>query len=276
MCVTSGPAQMGDTQVFTFDPNHNNDHRAHHITAYLNTAINASGTPNCMLLHFPAQELPELVLDGLNAHTDVMRAVTHGLPRLSDGLPDDNGDWHLVSRGVETAVVQAYGDYHVVIANSASDIPQVLNKVPVDRRPPMTTDLENLIGWYDEHFFGYRFLLCCFNGHVRPSHPIVVSWIPDNDDVLFAPGLDGHTGELPRLGEPMPRNFRVAFGLDGVNLPKQVELHRPNPANHWWVPESVTGFFDDRVSGINSDYVVPRLTIAEGMSGRELLEDLVL
>lgn len=104
--------------------------------------------------------------------------------------------------------------------------------------------------------------------------PIMVSYHPDNDDVLFIPGLDSHDGELPKLGQGMPRDIQVAFGIQSVDLTHAV-TQQPSFRDAW-APQSVSGFWDNRSDGANTDYAVARESLLMGMNGRELIEDLVL
>jgi len=131
-----------------------------------------------------------------------------------------------------------------------------------------------LIEWYKEQFSDYAFVLACFNGEVRPRHPIVVEYFPHSDDVLFVPGLDGHTGDLPAIGQPMQRDFRVAFASEAHTLP--LNVHYSEQIFHErWAPLTVTGFYDNRPHGENTDYVLPLESIEEGFFGHELLDTLI-
>lgn len=69
--------------------------------------------------------------------------------------------------------------------------------------------------------------------------PIMVSYHPDNDDVLFIPGLDSHDGELPKIGQPMPRDIQVAFGIQSVDL-AHVVAQQPS-FRDGWAPQNHIG-----------------------------------
>lgn len=268
MCITSAPAEMGSTRAYTYANLDTSDSHNWHVTGYQNTARNLSPAPNCMMLHFPGSQLR--LVDGGPEHTKtMMEDITRDLPALEE------------TRGLSrsfaapgAAQVVEYGDYHVVVAQNAHDIPRALDHIPDWRRPMLTRSLMDLIGWYGANFPGYSFVLACFSGSVNPTHPIVVEYIPHNDDVLFIPGLDGHDGQLPSVGAPMHRDFRVAFGYEGNVQPFTVN-YRDDIAHQRWAPRDVTGFWDNRTVGPNQDYVVSLQDTNFGLAGNELLLELI-
>ncbi len=267
MCVTTAQAQIDRTQVYSLVTTHIDGGQPVHVTGYQNRAKNLSAEPNCMILHFPSQAVPEL-LQGATSSKGLMASITAGLDTLGPTPPVFRG------RGshLESAHVEEYGDYHVVLADYAKNMLNVLDQVPTNRRPRITPQLEALVGWYGQQFPDYTFLLACFDGSVHPSHPIVVSYVPDNDDVIFCPGLDGHDGTVPELGAPIDRDFKVAYGVAGLTLKHEVNFGRSD----WWIPTSIAGFHDNRASAPNGDYVIPLMTLQERFDGRELAEDLIM
>ncbi len=268
MCVTTGIATMDQTQVFTMVSSHLRGGQPVHVTAYQNRALNLSDDPNCMILHFPSQGKVELVQGAQNT-SGLMTSITSGLTPL---VPSYSRSGRNLESRLHTAHVEEYGDYHVVIAEYPADMFKVLEQVPATRRPPITAQLQALVEWYGRKFPDYTFVLACFDGSVRPTHPIVVSYVPDNDDVVYCPGLDGHDGKIPEIGQPIARDFKVAFAVNDTILPHKVNF----VLSDWWIPTSVAGFFDNRTDAPNSDYVVPLLNLQEAFDGQELVNDLVL
>lgn len=269
MCVTTNIATMDQTQVFTMVTSQLHGGQPVHVTAYQNRALNLSDAPNCMILHFPSQGKVELV-QGAQSTKGLMASITASLSPLVSNhargfISKSAGQSH-------TAHVEEYGDYHVVIAEYAADMFMVIDQVPANRRPPITGQLQALVEWYGKTFPDYTFVLACFDGSVRPTHPIVVSYVPDNDDVVYCPGLDGHDGMIPEIGQPIKRDFKVAFAANDITLPHKVKFDQPA----WWIPTSVAGFYDNRTDAPNGDYIVPLLNLQEGFDGQELVSDLVL
>lgn len=269
MCVTIAPAEIGGTRAFTYANFATEGRHNWHVTGYQNYASNLHQGPNCMLLHFPGNELR--LVDGPQHTQFMMEDITVHLPEIEPVMR-----WR--SAGIEAhskdARVEAYGDYTVVIAEDAMHIFNVLSKVPADRRPNATPEFHAMVAWYQAAFPGYSYVLACFNGNVKPVHPIVVEYVPHNDDVLFIPGVDGHDGLLPRLGEPMKRDFRVAFGHEARIQPFVVD-YRDNIGHQRWAPQDVTGFWDNRSNGPNLDYIVSLEDTDFGLTGKELLSELI-
>jgi len=258
--------------AFTFDHLDNPDKRTWHVSGYQNNALDLSGNPNCMLLHFPGDEIR--TIHGPETTHRFMADMTRVLPAL-EPLRDFRN-----SRGTRSASnfqprVEEYGDYHVVLAQDDTNILDMLEAVPEQRRPPRTKQLEALVNWYQQKFENYCFVLACFVGEVRPIHPIVVEYVPHNDDVLFVPGLEAHDGLPPVIGQPVERDFRVAFGLQVCPQPVQVQYTDHAIRGQRWAPDDVTGMYDNRLQGPNQDYVVPYDSIKDGLFGKELLEVLV-
>ena len=263
MCVTFVPAQTGVTSVYTYRTN------AGDVTAYQNSAVNLGPTPNCMLLHYPAIDGLEL-LKGPHLTRTLMADVTDQLPELQP-----HGRTRGLTFGAESsrgATVEEYGDYHVVLAKSADDLLTVLDEVPPSRRPVVTRSLVELVDWYQATFPGWAFVLACFDQSINPEHPIVVRYQPQDQDTLFAPGLEAHDGSAPLVGGPGNRRFKVAFALDGHELSLKVD--HQGITNRRWAPSSVSGFYDNR-PGMNRDYVVRVDDLLDGKHGAELARELV-
>ena len=201
-----------------------------------------------------------------------MEDMTDKLPKLFQEPTFRGGPRPAASFG---AVVEAYGDYDVVLAEDASDILDALEGVDPMRRPNRTPELEAMVAWYKATFTDYAFVLACFNGNVNPRHPIVVEYVPHNDNMLFIPGLEGHDGNLPQLGQPTGRNFRCAFGAEDTTQEITVEYRDGDIGSNYWAPSNVTGFYDNRWDGINGDYLIPLESVREGLFGSDLFLDLV-
>jgi len=89
------------------------------------------------------------------------------------------------------------GIYTVVLAENAEAIPAALSRVPERKRPTMNPALfEAYSAWYPN----WTFALCCFNVfHAAHATPMLWWYEPMNPNVLFAPGVDCHTGDVPDL-----------------------------------------------------------------------------
>lgn len=265
MCVTLKPAMIGQLSVMTYAII-DNDPRATHVSAMQVAASNRAPGANCMVFHFPGNQLQ--LVHGPEQTKTFMRDITQNLPEV---------EMRSQLTAPVTAVdprIEDYGDdYTVVLAEHTGEIPDALASVPEDRRPDITERFQMMIAWYEDQFPDYGFVLACFNGDVNPTHPIVVQYHPHSDDVLFAPGLIAHDGNLPKLSSPVDQKSLVAFGVQRVTL--QSEVQYADRVSSDWAPRTVSGF-SLHGTGANLDFMVPLLNLEEGFSGEELYADLVL
>lgn len=264
MCVTSGPAVIHGTRTYVHATQL--DGTPVHVSGYQNVNKSLAG-PNCMFLNFAGQNLkfvrgPELTRSFMDDMTQDLPELVY-TPRMrgmSDGGPMS------FSMGV---TVEVYGDYTGIRTDGPADILAALDQVQPDRRPPRTALLEEMIAFYMAFTPHDSFVLACYNGTVKPKHPIVVSYEPHDPNVLTIPGLDAHDGRPPTPGELVSRDFRVAFGIAGTKLP-HFTYYDDNVGGYSWAPSSVAGFRDNRPQGPNGDYVVTFEDVRRGLTGSEL------
>lgn len=201
MCVTAAPAALASTVVYAHClPS------GRHVLGYANTAINLSDGPNMMLLHVPTSSLhPDALVDTSNAPNVLNDMVTALRPRsLSRATMGASGG---------SVYVIAYGIYTVVMADQASLIPSALHQVPPSRRPRIDQRQLDLLDWYDQLWPDWSFMACCFNNRdARRATPILLSYDPLWPGLLFAPGIDCHTGGIPDLDSHVHRDHWVIWG----------------------------------------------------------------
>ena len=182
-----------------------------HVLGYQNKVGNGGqSAPNAMLLPFPAVPAsmgPSDVLDTSSCPRvleDIAKAV---MPPPAAFLTRSR------SRGAPpTAPVQIFdtGIYTVVLAHSATLIPDALEQVAVDRRPPPNPALfEAYARWYPD----WTMALCCFNNaHAALATPMVWKYQPSQPEHLFLPTLDCHTGDVPDLQAGVRPDHTIAVG----------------------------------------------------------------
>ncbi|MDB5185337.1 MAG: hypothetical protein JWN38_1145 [Candidatus Saccharibacteria bacterium] len=268
MCVTSNPAKIRNTRTYAYATSR--DGQPLHVCGYQNQAETVSA-PNCMFLNFAGRNLA-LVREALGTKS-LMLDMTKSLYALEPVVVTRGMSKSLFGGGVS---VEDYGDYTVVLSQHPADILSVLEseEIPIERRVYRTPLLEEMVNFYMAYYPHDTFVLACFNGAVKPSHPITVSYTPRNPDVLTVPGLDAHDGFAPQPNAPLARDFYVAFGIEGVKLPHEVHYH-DDVAGSFWAPSSVAGFRDNRYAGPNRDYVVRLDDVAAGCTGFELADALI-
>lgn len=267
MCVTANPASIRGTRAFVYATEL--DDSPVHVCGYQNQARTLDGG-NCMFLNFAGSNL-ELVR-GPEHTRNFMRDMTVSLPELviSQGMRGG-----MFSNGSRSITVQKYGDYTVILAQGPGDILSALDEVEPSRRPARSSRLKEMVDFYMSWYPRDTFVLACFDGSVKPEHPITVSYTPRNARVLTIPGLDGHDGNVPLVGQPVYRDFRVAFAINGLPLAHRVQYTEGWIEEQPWAPSSVVGFVDNR-RGPNGDYVVPIQAVQRGLTGRRLADKLVL
>lgn len=241
-----------------------------HALAYMNKATTMYG-PNCMLLHVPGD-----IYDLVRTHgagdfmTNMGYAVHDIMPALTLGGTFRGGGMRSVGFTVEK-----YGAYEVVLAKSASVIPQALQHVSPIKRPTVNADL---LDWYGANYPDCSFVLACFNNQQEVAdHPIFLRYMPHDTSMLYAPGLESHTGEPPALGaHENVRGFKVVFGsklADGSESGVTWN-HRNHSYGHQLdalLPERIVGFHDI-MYGANEDYVAKVDDVLNGVTWRELFK----
>jgi len=234
-----------------------------HLLGYQNSSRSFVGA-NCMLLHVPTRVLTEQSL-----------VPTWGTPNFMKDMGKTVGSLTSLSRGGgtmgmqfrSTPIVVQYGNYEIVLASSASDIPDALERVSAAKRPMINRDL---LSWYDRNFDGYSFILACFNNaDEKPNHPILVRYQPTDSTHLFVPGLESHDGRPPIIGSrEHPRDFKVVFGsrlaTPNASL-NSVRYTDELGALATLLPQQVVGFRDEG-EGANADYKVSVDHVRQGMN----------
>lgn len=262
MCVTPTFARIGGTKTYCYAVG------GRHVVAYQNVATTPGG--NVMILNLPGADL-QMVRNGPERTRRLMSDVVADLPDAVE-LREK-----VTLGGLRMPVrVESYGDsYTVVLAEGPGDIFEAVmsDEVPSDRRPRPddVSNLRALITFYTAWYPQDAFVLACFSGSVKPQYPVTVSYVPHDPTVLTVPGLDGHDGELPIPNSPVHRDFDVAFGVQGLDLPHAVGY--TDQVSSQWAPDTVAGFRDNRW-GPNGDYVIPLESLKRGLTGPALVQEL--
>jgi hypothetical protein len=233
MCISAAPARFAATTLYAGEVVA--DGRVVHVLGYENTVQNLLRPPglrfpgraipiwrrrdaeraaafghargNAMLLHFPAvpgtmsqanvvdtEDCPDILRDMVTA-LDPPRPFAWGAPEAA---------------GPQDVEIFESGIYTVVLAADARAIPAALGLVPEPKRPPLN---DKLFDWYAAAFPGWPVALCCFET-ARAVHATPMLWWyePLDPDILFAPALDCHTGDVPDLTSHVKVDHWVVFG----------------------------------------------------------------
>ncbi len=240
-CCSLAPADFTDTYGWAGEFEKNG--KLMHILLYENKPTNLIAGPNAMILPIPA--LPNSLtsanmLEGTDFtgvagelykcsdwhfFGDIDQALTsfgifvRSIPQiiafffnLSKNLDNLSSAAASAGAGPESVQVFNKGSYTVVLANSASDIPAALSRVPVDRRPELNSEIFTA---YDNWYHGYTFALCCFNKSITPE-PLVWVYEPIDPDHIFFPALDAHTGRAPVLDTTVKVDHKLVISSHHV------------------------------------------------------------
>lgn len=126
-----------------------------------------------------------------NFMKDLKVAVQPRRP-LSRGGKSDG----LLSFGTRAVVVHGFdqGTYDVVIAGSAAAIASVIPEVAKEKRPVINDDLYSEL---DRLYPTWTFVLFCFGeSTAEKAGCALMTYRPQREDILYLPGLDGHTGKV--------------------------------------------------------------------------------
>lgn len=254
MCVTSGPAIMTNTLVYGYVPLPREGEPQRHVVGYQNEAESLLGD-NFMLLNYAGTDLR--LVRGPEHTTSMMTDMTRGLQELIELRSWRGGDG---TRGDTYGVtVEEYGDYTIFLSQSASAIVDAIMDHPGSSSfdSGAIRQLALSAAYFEEHYPLDSFLVPMFKHgvKVKPTHPIVVDYVPRQPEFLTVPGLDGHDGSMPIIGTPVGRDFTLAFGVQGVDL--HPVHYKDASVSPLWAPESIVGFIDNRFNGPNGNYSLP-------------------
>lgn len=280
MCCSFEPAHFSDTIVTAYELSQ----MGIHVVGYQNRASNLGlgstltakyqfsrgGPPpvtgNAMLLHFPAAEpmTEENMLDTSHA-THILKDMVLAVaprPKMVVSLGS-----RLIGAARGPALVFEKGNYHVVLAQNAMDIPAALNRVPEERRPEITDRTRAIYMQYDEWFPGWQYALCCFNNsELREADPLLWWYKPMYPRYLHMPALDAHDGNPPDIHTTVLADHWVIVGSDRMkeDLGSPVQYQDE-------IPDSMSTYLPKRVYGMrmsgeypNGDFAFPISQLVEG------------
>ncbi len=217
---------------------------------------------NAMVLHIPSDDIEILLASHvqLSALSDTLGGVA--LPQLSTVY---NSGMRGGMSGGRIPPVVSQGAYDIAVAPPDSDsvkraFESILSVNPDFVPPEMSPELIDFYKGLYPGMGGVGLVLAGFNpNRGMESHPIAMSYSQKGEGV-FMPGLEEHSGEVPTVGEPGVRDFRVmaspharfseseGFGID---------------------PDTVVGFHEKRANGRNDDYLIDEDDLGEIFAGAD-------
>lgn len=255
MCVSLASAEFSATTIVVYKRRHP-IHGDIVVLGYANTAVNYNRRPNALVLHFPTAD----------PMTQSNFIDTQRVPRFMQDLRSavQPSARSLSTRGVRStfAEIFTYGIYTVVLASDASAIPAALEQVPQDKRPDLNP---RLFHWYAQQYPGWSIALCCFNNrYAQQASPLLMWYKPQQTELLIAPTLDCHTGDIPNLYDHVDVDHTLILATDDMRYGEPV-MYRDHisPDLMDFLPLRVVGRY---VSGQyeNGDFAVPVSDVQQG------------
>ncbi len=206
-----------------------------HVLGYQNTALNQASGANAMLLPIPAKPGSMTAKNMLDLST-----CPHALEDVQEAAARS-----IVTRTISASPPRRLevfdrGLYTVVLAQSASDIPQALERVRPDRRPQLAPAIfEAYEKWYPK----WTFALCCFNSRQAAEGAPMLWWYePLNPDQLFFPALDAHSGQPPDLKAAVAVDHALAVSTERMRVSADVHYRdKVAPEVAAYLPTRVLG-----------------------------------
>lgn len=236
MCVSIFPAEFFGTTIMGNLAMHP-QHGEIMVIAYENTAENRHSGANAMLLHFPSryhmsQENFVSTEGASNILADMRKAAT---PITRGGRLSGE-----ITKGF--VEIFKHGIYTVVLTDDASQIPNALHRVPVEKRPGLN---QKLFDWYAKHYKGYGVALCCFNNRdAKQATPLMVWYTPQNPGLIELPAIDCHTGETPYVSSKVYVDHWLI--LSSYKMPRRLGSDVNYQDN---LPREIIPFLPSRVIG---------------------------
>ncbi len=229
MCVTSGPAKLGDTIVAAWEIK-----EGEHALGYQNVVQSLIGVPSndegrFYSRQFGSEEEPRFDWDSegyklqtlstancmilpipLHADAKVMdigiidsRLLKNCLKDMAEAVAEETNNTRSMSKGIETygaprgeVYVMEFDVYSIVLAEFAGDAFNALEAVPTNRRPDIK---EALLRSYEE-WYGWPVAFCCFdNLEAKEAAPLIFTFPTRFPNKLFLPAIHGHDGNVPDL-----------------------------------------------------------------------------
>lgn len=251
MCCTLEPARLSKTRIYAAEVMRNDG--LAHVIGYQNAVAGMPG-PNAMLLPFPAEGRVsrDNLVNGekfksiLGAYDDAVEALR---PRRLSRARSFSKGVLLGSYDDSDYEVFESGSYTIALAQKADALIPAVLEVPEARRPVVHPKFVEALGkLYPE----WPIALCCFEGTMEGPEPLFWWFRPRFPEVLFAPAIDAHDGEPPKLDAHVRRDHMLAFASYAsrrpINTTLQGEIERQVPPEHRWL-------FDPRVCGRKFDGV---------------------
>lgn len=267
MCIVASaqPTRLSNTIIYSAEVLR--DGQPTNVLGYQNSISTRPG-PGAMILPIPSKgELgPENVVDAslfpriLKNYAD---AVERMKPRMRsfDRLSLTKG-----GLGIETnsrGLTFDSGSYTIALARDAGGMIEALARVPANKRPTIPASFLEVLG---ELYPEWPIAICCYDGSDVKGQVEPIFWHFESrfDDVLFAPAIDAHDGNPPRVGRNVQaeRDHTLIFGSyrsedhrTGANV--MDDVMRVPLKDRWMFTHGICGTIMQERLTLNGDFVFP-------------------
>lgn len=251
------PLRVDAFEVYTHDTLTTMGSRSMHVTSVRISMTNLDRSANCLFLTIPCQARP-VFINPLYGADDVMDCVV-------DTIRDVASDEPLPQSS-------AKGLYIPLSIQSPEQILHDMMNYSM-LQPRNTARLQAIISMLKSGYSDHSIIAIAFDGSITMDEPLIFSYVPDNDDLLFAPGI----GPIHVQGFDV-NDVDVTVGFSVEESQSGEEVHyRPygHLANEIWAPRRVCGFTDSSKANRSSSYSVARDDIMMGLCGTELQAALI-
>jgi len=209
MCITSASARLSNTKILSMELN-----SGRHILSYSNKVENISGRPNSMILAVPGK-LKEKWFHDTSKYPDFLKDIEK---KAAITFDESLGNMSLsMKRGARSKGFSRFnlGMYDVMITDDIDNIYGEGNDLfKVEARPEIS---EELLKFFRTQYKGWSFVICVFSGRESmDSQPITFEYEPFDNNWLYFPTMDCHTGEAPSLKKSVKMEHSLMYEYTGL------------------------------------------------------------
>lgn len=241
MCCTLEEAQISNTVIYAGDTRHPTEGLVH-VIGYQNR-ISSEGV-NAMLLPFPAEgKVGRQNLVNGQAFKDILTAYGDAVERLRPQMLGDDmlrsafdDDQPIGCAAASSFEVFESGSYTIFLADNVGSLGLAL-KEDTRYRDQLKIPYRFLLS-LKEMYPNWPMALCCFEGRMDAPEPLFWWYHPRHPNLLFAPAIDAHDGNPPKLGQIVHRQHTLAFAShEGREIDPTLDYAIVNtvPTDHRWM-----------------------------------------
>lgn len=224
MCISVKPSQMSATKIYVGESTYKDKYV--HVLAYQNKA--KSNGPNAMILPiFTKEKVSEDNVIDTTDFRDFLDTISEASKHKTRSM------YKGVDSLVFTASVFESGSYTIVLADSIKEAAKVLEKVPENKRPELSSEFTDS---FEKLYANYPVAICCWSGDIEPE-PLLWWYEPANPDMLMIPTMDSHDGKAIDQTAQVKMDHIISIGSNNefnkgiavkVNVPKKYQDLMPN------------------------------------------------